>query len=158
MRKKILSVGSNLSLLGLRNKIFETAGYEVIPARTAAQAIQTIGSHDLGVVIVGHSLSANLKTAVVKAAKEQGLPVVVLHVNPYARIPGVVANLCGTDGAAKILDVLSTLFAGFRQSEDDGQPRPNQIEATTLLKPATPNSHPPNTSEAMKSKPRSSSL
>lgn len=137
MRKKLLSVGSNLSLLGLRNKVFETAGYEVTPARTAAQAIAAITTRSLDVVIVGHSLSANLKSTVIGAAKQRALPVIVLHANAYeARIPEVVANLCGTDGAATILDVLSNLFAGQVTRKLNPQSErmaslPGQIEPTT---------------------------
>lgn len=125
MHKKVLSVGSNLRLLGLRNKIFETAGYEVIPARTAAQAVGVIrSSHELDVVIVGHSLSTNLKTTVVRAAKECALPVIVLHANPYeAQSPEVAANLCGIDGAATILDVLGGLFAAQRNPEPESGTR-----------------------------------
>lgn len=136
MRKKVLSVGSNFSLLGLRNKVFETAGYEVTTARTAAQAVDTIRTRQLDVVILGHTLSANLKSTVISAAKERALPVIVLHANAYeARIPEVVANLCGIDGAATILDVLSNLFAGqvtrnLNPQSERMAALPGQIEPT----------------------------
>ena len=122
-----MSVGSNLSLLGLRNRVFETVGYEVTPARTAAPALPAMRSREVDVVIVGHSLSPTLQSTVARAAKEPALPVLVLHANPFtAQMPDVAANLCGTDGAATILDVLGDLFAGQSHFEHDRQPR--QIE------------------------------
>jgi len=137
MRRKLLSVGSNLSLLGLRNRVFETAGYEVTPARTAAQALAAMRSREFDVVIVGHSLSPTLQSTVARAAKEQALPVLVLHANPFTeQMPDVAANLCGTDGAATILDVLGDLFAGRSHFEHDRQPR--QTEPPVRQKSAAP--------------------
>ena len=135
MRRKLLSVGSNLSLLGLRNRVFEAAGYEVTPAKTAAQALASMGSREFDVVIVGHSLSPTLQRTVASAAKKQRVPVLVLHANPFAeQMPDVVANLCGTDGAATILDVLGDLFAGHAQSEQNRRPGLRQIEPTIRQK------------------------
>lgn len=137
MHRKLLSVGSNLSLLGLRNRVFEAAGYEVTPAKTAAQALAAMGSREFDVVIVGHSLSPTLQRTVASAAKKQGVPVLVLHANPFAeQMPDVVANLCGTDGAATILDELSDLFVGHPQFEQNRQPRLSQIEHTIRQKSA----------------------
>lgn len=137
MHRKLLSVGTNLSLLGLRNRVFEAAGYEVTPAKTAAQALAAMRSLEFDVVIVGHSLSPTLQSTVVSAAKETGLPVLVLHANPFtAQMPDVVANLCGTDGAATILDVLSDLFAGKPHFDHDRQL--GQVEPTVRQKSAAP--------------------
>jgi hypothetical protein len=43
MRKMRLSVGTNHSLLGLRNMVFVKAGYEVVSAKSGAVALQQIG-------------------------------------------------------------------------------------------------------------------
>jgi hypothetical protein len=90
--------------------VFATAGYEVVPARSAAQALKVIKARHLDLVVVGHSLSRSLQQQVSKAAKEKALPVVVLHFNGYEEyFPDADANLCGIDGAAQIVEVLSDL-------------------------------------------------
>lgn len=112
MRKRLLSVGTNHTLLGIRNLVLASAGYEVIVARTGAGAINAINACGLHAVIVGHSLSPSLKQRVVQAAKSKRLAVIVLHATPYEQpIPDVDANLCGIDGAARIMEVLAKLLA-----------------------------------------------
>lgn len=109
--KKLLSVGTNHTLLGIRNMALTSAGYEVISARTGAAALRAIGSRPFHAVIVGHSLSTGLKKSVVRAAKDRQLPVIVLHTNPFERyIADADANLCGIDGAARITEVLNNLL------------------------------------------------
>lgn len=109
-RKKLLSVGTNHTLLGIRNMALASAGYHVIGVRTGAAAVKAIGSLPLHAVVIGHSLSPRLKQSVVQAAKDRQLPVVVLHASPFERyIPEADANLCGIDGAARITEVLSHL-------------------------------------------------
>ena len=111
MRKTLLSVGTNHSLLGIRNSVLASAGYSVIPAKSCAQAERLIASRPLDAVIVGHSLSRSLAERIVETAKRKQLPVIVLHVNPYeASLPRADANLCGLDGAAQITNVLSELL------------------------------------------------
>lgn len=113
MRKRLLSVGTNHTLLGIRNLVLASAGYEVIAARTGAGAINAINSCGLDAVIVGHSLSPSLKQRVVQAAKSKSLAVIVLHATPYEKqIPSADANLCGIDGAATIMEVLAKLLTG----------------------------------------------
>src|SRR6185437_1193746 len=112
MRKKLLSVGTNHTLLGIRNLVLASAGYEVIAARTGAGAINAINSCGLDAVIVGHSLSPSLKLRVVEAAKGRRLVVIVLHANAFEQhVPDADANLCGIDGAATIMEVLTKLLA-----------------------------------------------
>ena len=111
MRKTLLSVGTNHSLLGIRNTVFVSAGYGVIPAKSCAEAIRCIDAHRLDAVIVGHSLSRRLKERIVGTAKQRLLPVIVLHSSPYeASLPLADANLCGIDGATQITKVLSELL------------------------------------------------
>lgn len=103
MQKILLSVGTNHALLGIRNAVFVNAGYGVVPAKTCAVALRLIKSRHLDAVIVGHSLSRDLKERITAAAKKRRLPVVVLHAQPSQK-PIILAdaNLCGIDGAAKI--------------------------------------------------------
>jgi DNA-binding response OmpR family regulator len=111
MRKVLLSVGTNHSLLGMRNMVLIRAGYEVVPARSGAAALKAINSRTLDAIIVGHSVSQGLKEKIVGAAKLKCLPAVVLHANPYeAHVRGADASLCGIDGAARIIEVLSELL------------------------------------------------
>src|SRR5690348_13912818 len=109
--RALLSVGTNLSLLGLRNAVFTQAGYNVITARSAAQAAKLINSTSLSAVVVGHSLNWALQERVVAEAKKRALPAVVLHEHPFSR-PVVLAdaNLCGIDGAATVTDLLGQLL------------------------------------------------
>lgn len=59
----------------------------------------------------GHSLSQDLKEQITAAAKARRLPVVVLHFNPHEpRIQLADANLCGIDGAATIVEIVSCLL------------------------------------------------
>jgi hypothetical protein len=110
MDKILLSVGTNHTLLNIRNMTFVQAGYRVVAARTAATALTIINSQPLDAVIIGHSLSLRLKQTILEAAKTRGLATVVLHANAYeGQLPGADANLCGIDGAARILDILKEL-------------------------------------------------
>jgi response regulator RpfG family c-di-GMP phosphodiesterase len=112
MSKTLLSVGTNHSLLGLRNRVLAAAGYAVVPAKSASAALKIMNSRPLDAVILGHSLSPSLKEIVLDSAKSKGLPVIVLHAYAYeAALPDAYANLCGIDGAARIAEVLSDLFA-----------------------------------------------
>ncbi len=112
MRKTLLSVGTNLTLLGIRNMVFVRAGYEVIPAKTGASALRAINGREVDAVVIGHSVSERLRDRIAQAAKKQGLPVIALQVIPNCRpAPFVDATLCGLDGAAKITEVLKELIA-----------------------------------------------
>src|SRR6185437_5156787 len=132
MREKLLSVGTNHTLLGIRNLVLASAGYEVIAARTGAGAINAINSCGLDAVIVGHSLSPSLKLRVVEAAKGRRLVVIVLHANAFEQhVPDADANLCGIDGAATIMEVLTKLLArpGWRQNCSSTTPRATRVAA-----------------------------
>jgi DNA-binding response OmpR family regulator len=108
MQRRLLSVGTNLTLLKLRHKVFLDAGYEVLIARSGAAAIRAIEAGDLDAVVVGHSLTSRMKELIVGVAKRAQLPVVVLHANLNEEpIAGADANLYGIDGAARIVEVLS---------------------------------------------------
>lgn len=112
MRKTLLSVGTNLTLLRIRNAVFVNAGYRVMTSKTCAQALKLIASQPINAVVVGHSLSCNLRQKIVEAAKSRRVVVVVLHANPYeARVASADANLWGTDGASRVTQVLSELLA-----------------------------------------------
>ena len=111
MRKILLSVGTNHSLVGIRNTVFVNAGYAVAPTKSGAVALQQIQSRRLAAVIIGHSLSRSLKERITDAAKEKQLPVVVLHTYDHeAPVSTADANLCGIKGAAAILRVLRELL------------------------------------------------
>jgi vacuolar-type H+-ATPase subunit F/Vma7 len=77
MRRILLSVGTSHALI--RNAVFVNAGYGVVPAKTCSGALRLIESRDLDAVIVGHSLSRDVKERITAAAKTKRLPVVVLH-------------------------------------------------------------------------------
>ena len=111
MRKILLSVGTNHTLLSIRNAVFVNAGYGVVPTKTCGAALRLIQSRHLDAVIVGHSLSRDLKERITAAAKKKRLSVVVLHAQPSQEPLALAdANLCGIDGAAKILEVLTNLL------------------------------------------------
>lgn len=111
MRKVLLSVGTNHTLLGIRNTIFVNAGYAVIPAKSAAAALRAIRSRNLAAVIVGHALSPTLKERITEAGKQKQVPVIVLHASDFEHpILAADANLCGLDGAATVLEVLAKLI------------------------------------------------
>jgi hypothetical protein len=112
MATTLLSVGTNHSLLGIRNLVLVKSGFNVIPAKSAAAALNVIQTAQLHAVVVGHSLSRSLKEQVTWAAKQKSLAVIVLHTNPYEQpVANADANLCGIDGAARIVDVLRELLA-----------------------------------------------
>jgi DNA-binding NtrC family response regulator len=113
MRKTLLSVGTNHSLLGLRNNVLTAAGYSVVPAKSGAVALKAIDSQHLAAIIIGHSLSLPLRAKLLEAAKNRCVPAIVLHAYAYETgLPEAYANLCGIDGAARIAEVLNHLFDG----------------------------------------------
>jgi DNA-binding response OmpR family regulator len=110
MLKILSSIGTNHTLLGIRNAVFTRRGYAVISAKSAASAIRAIESRRIDAVIVGHSLSRSLQEKITATAKNKRLPVIVLHAEPNSNpIPLADANLCGIDGAALITELLSDL-------------------------------------------------
>lgn len=110
MRKVLLSVGTNHTLLGIRNTIFVNAGYAVVPAKSAGAALRVIRSRNLAAVIVGHALSPTLKERITEAGKQKQVPVIVLHTSDFEHpILAADVNLCGLDGAATVLEVLAKL-------------------------------------------------
>lgn len=118
MSKSLLSVGTNHSLLGLRNGVLTQTGYLIVPAKSGAVALKVMHSQPVEAVILGHSLSSSLKLKLLRAAKRELLPVIVLHAYAYeADLSDAYANLCGIDGAARILEVLNTLFSGAELSK-----------------------------------------
>jgi DNA-binding response OmpR family regulator len=111
MGKTLLSVGTNFTLLQLRNMVFVNAGYKVLPARSRATALKIIASEQLDGVIVGHTLSVSLRRSIVAGAKRKRLPVIVLHAHAHEeQLLDADANLVGIDGAARIVEVLSELM------------------------------------------------
>jgi hypothetical protein len=52
MPKILLSVGTNHSLLGIRNTVFVNAGYAVVPAKSGAVALQEVQSQRLAAMII----------------------------------------------------------------------------------------------------------
>jgi hypothetical protein len=73
-----------------------------------------------------------LKQTILEAAKTRGLATVVLHENAYeGQLPGADANLCGIDGAARILHVLQDLEARQRQKQTLARTEyPESVEPT----------------------------
>jgi DNA-binding NtrC family response regulator len=140
MRKLLLSLGTNHTLLGVRNAVFVDAGYDVVPVKSGAAALDAIRSRHLSAVVIGHSLSRALKERITDAAKEQQLPVIVLHAHDYeAPVVGADANLCGIDGASTILRLLTELLGQdsderSRPQRQRNQPAPpaNAVNATRL--------------------------
>lgn len=125
--KTLLSVGTNHALLGIRNMVFRKGGYEVIVAKTGATALEAIRSQQLRAVVLGHSLSRSLQQRVTVAAKSKLLPVIVLHVNPFEEeIQQADANLCGIDGAARILKVLAELLDKPQEPSPPIKPEPRK--------------------------------
>ena len=111
MRKALLSVGGNHRLLGIRNLVLLRAGYQVVSARSGVGALEAIQSKRLHAVVIGHTVSCPLKQSIIEAAKRRRLPVVVLHGTPYEEnVAEADANLCGIDGAARIVEVLNELL------------------------------------------------
>lgn len=115
MRKTILSVGSNHTLLGLRNKVLTQAGYLTVSAKSGAAALKLMRYQRLDAIILGHTLSLPIRSKILEAAKRESLPVIALHACAYeADLRDSDINLCGIDGAAPILDFLSDLFSAPR--------------------------------------------
>ena len=132
MRRILLSVGTSHALLGIRNAVFVNAGYGVVPAKTCSVALRLIESRHIDAVIVVHSLFRDVKERITAAAKKKRLPVIVLHTHPSQEpIRLADANLCGIDGAAKIVEVVADLLdESLRGASTDCSRAPDLLNAS----------------------------
>jgi hypothetical protein len=85
MSKTLLSIGTNLSLLGLRNAVFAQAGYRVRTARTGAQATNIIAQESIDARNCGSLFVPKTARTDCYNQRQQQLKSSVEHLAPRSR-------------------------------------------------------------------------
>ena len=97
----ILSVGTRSDLLATRNRVLESHGYIVVPAYTAAQAMELFRESDFDVAIVCHTLGADDRKRLIRAMKKAKplTPVLTVESGGYTQPPELADDaVAGIDG------------------------------------------------------------
>lgn len=102
----VLSIGFDLAVLNARNLVLESAGYIVVPAMSAEQALQVLLDGDFDLVILCHSLPIEVCELLTRFIRTSGLRI------PIARVLG---ELCQSASFAATLERTPIEFlAGIR--------------------------------------------
>lgn len=112
MGKTLLSVGTNFTLIHLRNIVFVNAGYKVLSARSGAVALKFLASEPLNGVIARAHVMTQPQTIGCRGVQNRSVS--RSRCSMPARheecLLNADATLVGLDGAARIVEVLGELI------------------------------------------------
>jgi DNA-binding NtrC family response regulator len=107
MAKRILSVSYDEALLTTRHHILEKAGFEVVSALGYIKAMEEYKKQKFDLVLLGHTLPANDKTALIARARDlPGCPVLTIRRHGDPPHPDADYSVDASDGPQKLLDVI----------------------------------------------------
>jgi DNA-binding NtrC family response regulator len=113
-RPKVLSIGVDATLLETRNRVLESAGFDVITSFPALNGGGHIENHDFNLAVLGDSLPRALAVTILQQLKRSRpfIPVVVIYkggdfCDDFAEADATCGSL---DGPEHLIRTISTLI------------------------------------------------
>jgi len=107
----ILSVGLDLELLRIRNAVLKSAGHECVESSSVEEGLQLFRRGDILLVILCHTIPANLRrttTIIIKREKSETAVLTLHHAFDFIEEADVsLDNLSGPD---ELLDCVAALL------------------------------------------------
>lgn len=104
MKKRILSISYDESIMKTRHFIFEQAGFEVISAWGFKEAMTQCHDGKFDVVVLGHTLPPQDKTALVSALREKcGCPIISIRKPGQSKHPDADYSVDSGEGPEAML-------------------------------------------------------
>ncbi len=111
VRSRVLSIGSEYTVLSTRNRVLEAAGFEVISCFHPAGAMQKIESESFEAVVLGDSLTGEMRLVLLRAIKQMkpDVPVIVVYqTGDFGEdINAADANCEALDGPEQLINTVS---------------------------------------------------
>ena len=119
MKKRILSISYDESILKTRHYIFEQAGFEVASAFGFSDALNQCKEGRFDVVVLGHTLPPQDKTALVSVLRDScGCPIVSIRKPGQSRHPEADYSVEASEGPEAVLAMLREAH-GMRNGNRD---------------------------------------
>lgn len=112
MRRFILSVSADGLSAPLRDTVLAHAGYGVIPVRTVKEALKVLTTRPVSVLVMGISLKEAERKRLSAAAKERGIPSVVLDRSEYGTDSASEVHVNPLDGPEAFLSAVAAVLRG----------------------------------------------
>ncbi len=112
MRKKVLSVSSEIRLLITRNNALAVAGYSVSSPRTAADSVPLLASEEFGAVIIGNSVPQAERAELIQQLRgtRPGIPILFVTVIPELTEPLADYSIDVSRDIGPLFEVLGTIM------------------------------------------------
>jgi DNA-binding response OmpR family regulator len=110
---RILSISSDMSVFDTRNRVLESAGFEIVACYRGVGAIEKFTNEAIDAVVLGDSVPTSLRLSLLKAfrATKPSVPVMVMY--PVGEVTEDVlladAANASLDGPEKLIRTLSAL-------------------------------------------------
>jgi CheY-like chemotaxis protein len=110
MKKRILSISYDESLLRTRELILERAGYDVYSALGFAEALEVCqGDSHFDLILMGHSMPRRDKTALIKALRRtSSAPLLSLRKHSDPPLPEAEFSIDALEGPDASLDAVKS--------------------------------------------------
>jgi DNA-binding response OmpR family regulator len=108
MKKRVLSISYDDAILKTRQLILEQAGFEIVSAWGFSNAMEYCEKGDFDVVLIGHSLPPDDKTALVKVLRRHcDRPVIsVRRSGQHTKHPAADYSIAADDGPEALVKVV----------------------------------------------------
>lgn len=106
---KILYGENDANVLTAQSKVFEKAGYTVVPATGRAGVQRALQNDSYDVVVLGHTLTKDDRHHLPYMAKKFGRDTQVLVLHASGKHPAVDIAMDSRDGEREVLAALSSL-------------------------------------------------
>jgi DNA-binding response OmpR family regulator len=123
---RILSISSDIAVFDSRNRVLESAGFEVVPSFCGNGALEKFTRESVDAVVLGDSLSAPLRIALFKNFRtlRPSVPIVVVYRVGEQTEDVLLADAAveSLDGPERLIEVVSTVIHKSPQAD-----KPNDL-------------------------------
>jgi DNA-binding response OmpR family regulator len=110
MRRRILSISYDLSLLTTRQMLLEQAGYQPISALGFTDAVQRCREGKFDLAIIGHSIPQKDKRALVQEIRQScKAPVLSLYTTSEGPLEAAEYAIDANEGPAAVLNMVNQI-------------------------------------------------
>lgn len=139
----VLSIGFDLALLDIRNQVLQSAGYIVVSAMSAEEAIHLFRDGDFDLVILCHSLPIEHCERLTRCIRNSGSRIPVAYVSGEFRQSPRFTDTTLEKTPGQFLAGIRDLLAGQNHMPSIVETKPD-IERTIISKSRSPISKPDN--------------
>jgi len=110
---RILSISSDIAVFDSRNRVLESAGFQIVPCYRGVGAIEKFTIESIDAVVLGDSVPTSLRLSLLKAFRSTKPNIPIMVVYPVGEVTEDVlladAANASLDGPAELIRTLSAL-------------------------------------------------